>query len=177
MDTVAVKQSIKDLIRDNQATLLSGLDKQGRERIIQTVSTSSLTPPDGYYFIAILVPDSLEKSNPNRGVRTTRHPTSMAEYDINIIVADEAIMRIGEEHHYEGMQEDFDEFIDRLVALIRDQNWIGSSPKLQLKRQPGEGDRQIGRTELSGTVLDTEKNEWAGLYAILRFTLEDKCVT
>lgn len=179
MDTAAVKQQIKDLIldQDNKATLLLGLSKQGRERGIATITTSSLTPPDGYFYIAIAIPSSNEKSDPKAGVKTARHPIRMAEYSIEVIVADEALMSITEEEHYERMQTDFDNFVDRLIALIKDQTWIGTNPKLQLKRRPGDGDREIKKDEFSGTVLDTENNEWAGLYAILRFVLEGKCVS
>lgn len=179
MDTAAVKQLLKDLIldQDNKATLLSGLSKQGRERGIATITTSSLTPPNGYLYIVITIPSSNEKSDPKAGVKTARHPIRMAEYAVEIIIADEALMSITEDEHYERMQTDFDNFVDRLVALIKDQTWIGTSPKLQLKRRPSDGDREIKKDELSSTVPDTESNEWAGLYAILRFTLEDKCVS
>lgn len=175
METGTVKTIVKDLIVDNSATLLSGLTKQGQARIIHRITTSNLTPLDGFYYLAIRVTKVREQSHIKRAT-TTRNPTRMAEYDLEIDVVDEALVQDTDDSAYEGLHNDFDTFTDRIVSLLKTQTWIGTDPKLKLKRQPGAGDRLIDKIDFTGTALDTEGNTWASLFATLKFTLVDECV-
>ncbi len=66
--TVDVKKAIKNLIKDNESGLLLGLSMQGISRKIHSISTTTLTPLGGYYYIVIQVSDARGQS---RSVKAT----------------------------------------------------------------------------------------------------------
>lgn len=174
----ALKEALKSLILINKATLVTALTHQGESRAIEQVTTSNLTPPNGYYYILISVTRSTGQSNPK--VVNRQRPSREAQYNVQIEIADEALVQsddnTADAEMYETMHEDFDLFADRIAALIENQNFIGSSPiRFKLLRLNGEGDRAIARDDLSGTWEDSEGNGWATLYSMLTFTMIDEC--
>ncbi len=171
-----VKQSLKDLVLNNENMLMADLIHQGQQRQIVQVALSNLTPPQGYYYILVYITGAREFSRLQSSV--TQRPTAAAEYDIQIEVADEALVQQEDifSEAYQTMALDFDKFTDRLVTLIREQNWIGDEPKLKVKRGTGESDRRVEKVNQSGNYLNTEQNEVASLNAAIQFTLIEECV-
>ncbi len=171
MSNYYVKDTLRTLILGDESNLVSGLTIFGNARSIHRVTTTRLTPADGYFCIYITTPSSSGFSNPNR-VSNTRQPTRASNYDVQILVLDEARVQGIDTNAYDAITQAFDTFVDRIEVLIEGQTWIGSDPKLQLARADGDQDRRIDRVDLSGTWLDAEGTDWASLISRLSFTLE-----
>jgi hypothetical protein len=180
MDTTDVKKAVQDLILTNHDDLVAGIDGGGVQRNLHQVARSNLSALDGWYHVAVRVTAVREQSQPQRA-GTTRNPTREAEYDVEVLVIDEAQVAFMDENQYEGMHDDFNLLTDRIANLFRDQTgFISSLPngsqKYELRRTGTTSDRLIRMRDESGTALDTESNEWASLFMRISFTLIDKCV-
>lgn len=180
MNEAQCRTDIKDLILDNKATLVTDLSHQGQSREIKRVTRSTLTPVATYYHIVISITKPKETSIPPAS-RTVANPRTQVEYPVKIEIADEAIIQSadGEEDNeaYEKMDLDFQKLCDRIVKLFKDQVSGFGTLGLRLKRAPSDADdRQIQKTNLSGTWKDTEGTSYASLYCQINFILVDQCV-
>lgn len=171
----AVVDSLKSLLIDNEADILAGLTYQGQQAYFHAVVTTNLAPPSGYPWLLVYCNSATEKSRPTGG-RNMRNPSSIGEYAIQIEYTDQAQVTYGEEFPYQEMHDTHRIATDRMVNLIEEQTWIGTAPKLKLKRDIGMAeDRIINKENLSGQWFDTENNLWATLHTQLTFILVDEC--
>ncbi len=179
MNTDAVKTGIKTLINTNKATLLTGLTSQGKAREIVHLTKAISTPPTGYYFVGIHVLEATGRSRSGVIANTSQPPRS-AEYECIIHVEDYAIPVAGEEELYETIQEQFDDFVDRIADLIEDQAWIpdaSTSPRYRLPREKdAKTDRRILRSNAQQGWFDEAEQFHSMFTAQLRFTLLEQCV-
>lgn len=176
MDNGYVKTSLRDFIMDNHSLLMRDFKHQSTQRKIAHIALTNLEPPRGYYYILIYVPDSSDYTLTEG--KTVQKPRPMARYDVQMEISDEALVQTMDARTgaYETMAMDFDKFIGRLCALIRGVNFVDGDNILRLKRGTGENDRRIDRNDLSGNYRNTENEEVALLYTMLRFSLEEQCV-
>lgn len=114
---------------------------------------------------------------------TTQKPSREATYEVQLWIGDVAQVQIDDKQEslFEVMHLDFDRFVDRIAALIKGQNWIGTAPKTKLfrtrgVRNRGDGDRAIQRENRSGTWENVEGDNVAELLSVLSFRLVDECV-
>lgn len=118
------KNAIKSLIVANKASLMSGLDRQGKERVIYHVTTSRGTPPRSYYYISV-------HARPIRrqvklAVANDELDFLKTVYAIEVTVIDYLLPETGEDQPYESDTEDADTLIDRLVDLFENMGNITS---------------------------------------------------
>jgi len=180
-NTAGLKLALKDLIQNNNNELVEGLVHQGVNREIAQITTSTLSPPIGYYFIMIDVSLDREQSRPV-SARTTAHPSREVIYTAQVWIGDVAQVELDDEQQsvYETMHLDFDRFVDRVAYLIEQQTWIGTTPKVKLARARGsgagaDGDREVQRENLSATWENNEGDNVASLLSRLTFRLVDEC--
>lgn len=176
MNESAVKTALRDLISSNEAVLTLGLVHQGKQRSFAQVTRSNLTPPAGYYYIIIMIPSSVERSSA-RSRTQVRNPVREAVYQVQVEIYDEANMdQDFDDEVYEHMHLDFDTLTDRVIKLVRDQEWISASERLKLVRSPDNTDRTITKQSVSGTWGDTETAEVAMLGCRITFALVGECL-
>ena len=123
MNENAARLALKSLIVDNADMLVDGFSKQGASREIHQVTTSSLTPPTGYFFVSIIVTNSVAEVREGFG-RTTAVPPSQATYSIAIDIADYALGDPSEDQLFEKLDSEFQIFTDRIVSLIRETRFL-----------------------------------------------------
>lgn len=170
MNELAVRRAIKDLILNNESTLIQGLVFQGQTRYINQVTYSVLTPPEGYFFITVSVSRANTSTRSGFG-RTTALSPSEVEYSVNIDVSDYAIATFGENEMYEAMDSEFQLFTDRIVSLIRTNYWITDSTGLKFRI---DSERTVSKNNLSETWVEASQYH-ALLYTRISFTLLEEC--
>jgi hypothetical protein len=176
MNVTAAKAAIKSLLDLNSSTLVTSLTQQGQARVIKHLTTTVLTPAKQYFFVAIHHEETAERSK-NAGVANASMPPRAAEYNIVIHVEDYAISVAGEDELFETAQANFDKFVDRVVKLIKEQAWIGTSPRYRLPRDAApEADRRVLRSDSLQAWYDDAEQYHAMLTSQIRFTLIDECV-
>jgi hypothetical protein len=171
MSELAVRQALKDLISNNKSTLVTGLYNQGASRSIKQITYSSLTPPQQYYFISIIVE---EVSTTARFTSNAAVPPSQALYNVAIEMSDYAIATPGENQLYEKMDADFQLLSDRLVALLREQYWITdavTNSKFRLINT-----REVNKNNLSSIWSDAAAYH-ALLYCRITFQVIEECTS
>ncbi len=126
MSENAVKNAVRDLITANKALLVTDLTSQGQPRTINQVTISSLTPPTGYFFIAVAV-TSVRHTIRAGFSKTTAVPPSQAVYTVDIEISDYILLDTTDDQPFEQATLNFGLFTDRLVALLRKTYWITDS--------------------------------------------------
>lgn len=170
MNELAVRRTIKQLINDNESTLISGLTFQGQTRAIHQVTYSSLTPPTGYFFISVTVSNARTRNRGGFG-RTTAVPPSEAEYSINIDISDYAVSTPTEDQLFEKMDAEFQLFTDRLVALLRESYRLTDSSGLTFRL---DNDRNVIKNNIS-TTWEEAAQYHSLLYSRITLTLLEEC--
>ncbi len=170
MNEKLVIEAVRDFIVTNEATIVQGIVFQGIPKGLHQVVGSNLTPPTGYPYVLVICTAAREQSQPQ--VMNTQQPSRQAIYSIRIEFTDQALYTQGEDYPYQTMHDDFRLMVDRLINLIRTQNWVTATPKLRLQRQESENDRLVTKNNLSGTWQDTEGAWWATLHSQITFSLE-----
>lgn len=117
MNQAPLLHALKELVEDNEATLVSGFTHQGAARSIAQISLSTLDAPRDFYFVLIVVPEVVSRRA--LGTRTRKESIEHCTYDCDIHFVDAAFTQPGEELSYQQMTLDFRLMIDRMVAIIR----------------------------------------------------------
>jgi hypothetical protein len=170
MNELAVRRTVKDLILNNESTLVQGLIFQGQSRYINQVTYSVITPPNGYFFITVSVTRATTSTRTGFG-RTTSVPPSEVEYSVVVDISDYAVATFGEDAMYEAMDSEFQLFTDRLVALFRSSYWMTDSTGLKFRL---DSERSVLKSNLSETWVEAS-NYHALLYTRISFTLLEEC--
>jgi hypothetical protein len=171
MNESAVRRALKTLILENEDILVSGLTFQGNPRNIHQVTTSSITPPTGYYFVSISTTTDNALNRRNFG-RTVSVPPSEARYDVLIELADYAIGDPSEDQLFEKMDTDFQLFSDRLISILRKSRWIideETASQFVL-----DGERRVSKNN-TGTNWEEAAQYHAMLYCRITFQLLEEC--
>jgi len=116
MSEISAKKSIQRLLETNANDLLSGIVRFDVQRTFKHITRSPLTPPTGYYFVAIFVENKRSRKffdpiNDDTGIK-------VKQYRVNISVVDYIFGVTGEEQLYEAMTDDFNIVTDRIIELI-----------------------------------------------------------
>lgn len=116
MSEVSAKKSIQRLLEHNANSLLEGIIRFDVQRVFQHISRSPLTPPTGYYFVAVFVENKRKRKffeglNDDVGIKTK-------QYRINISLVDYIFGVTGEDQLFEAMTDDFNLVTDRILELI-----------------------------------------------------------
>lgn len=172
LDEVAASVAFITFVEANEATFVSGISHQGQPREIAQVSDTPLTPAARYYYMLVNIVNSRSSSRVPIA-KNTRRPTSTFEYDLQVEISDTALVEQDDLtlEAYMTAHRDFRTFGDRIVNTLREQDFIGTSPRFVLKRTTGGADRRVEKRDLSGVFEDTEHNDVAILYAHIDFTL------
>ena len=169
MNTKATKAALKTLLETNVATLVAGLEAQGEVRSIEHISTSVLTPAKGYFFIALHQTEADDHSRIIGSMANTSTPLPESYHNIVVHIEDYAIASARDDELFEEAHENFDDFVDRIVALIRAQTAIGGM-KLLRSTDPS-ADRNVRRSDALQQWSDEAEKFHAMLYAQLSFIL------
>jgi len=166
LKTTQILQTIRALIEDNATDILDGIIVSGVQREFEHITTSPVTPPTGYYFVAIdAEPISLsEDSGPN-----VLKGNKIANYGVVISIVDYIYGVRGETELYETMHNQFRDVADRLQELIYDQDTF-ISPDTTHKYTLVDFD--VDRNDLSTSWEDSE-NYQAVVGTEIRFELEE----
>lgn len=170
MNEKLVIEGVRNFIETNEASITQDIVFQGSQKALHQIVGSNLTPPTGYPYILVICTAVREQSKPQ--VSNMQQPSREAIYSIRIEFTDQALYTQGEEYPYQQMHDDFRVMVDRLINLIRVQNWVTTTPKLRLQRNDSENDRLVTKNNLSGTWQDTEGSWWATLHSQISFNLE-----
>lgn len=116
MSEVSAKKSIQRLLESNATDLLEGIIRFDVQRTFAHISRSPLTPPTGYYFVAIFVENKRKRKffdgfNDNVAIKTK-------QYRVNISLVDYLFGVTGEDQLFEAMTDDFNLVTDRILELI-----------------------------------------------------------
>lgn len=175
--------ALKNLIRTNEATLVSGITHQGVDREIKKIALARAVAPDSFYhtLIEVEVATSLPAVQRSNLVKVTERNL----YVCAIHIADAALQQTPdvEENPYEKMTLDFRRFTQRIVAVLREAGDNGGcfqapAPNNNGKfRLPTSGpERQV--------IVRNDDDSWIGsggllnfmLYTRILFTLEEPWV-
>lgn len=176
-----VKSAVKKLIADNAAALVSGLRIQGVAWKEAQLTKERITAPVGPPYIAIDVPRywlAEGYTAPNLPDQATRD-FAWAEYDVEIEAFWYALPKSSEEQQYEGMGADWDTFIARIARLLYQSATIPTEDGyhtfiLARSRDPMQHRRVNAETsDLTAASGPGDRPMW---YAVLRFTLAQRCV-
>lgn len=170
MNELAVRRTIKQVILANESTLIQGLELQGLPRNIHQVTYSTLTPPTGYFFLAISTTNDDTRNRSNFG-RTTGLTMSEAVYNVNIDVSDYVVGTPGEDQLFEKMDAEFQLFTDRLVSKLRETYRLTDSSGLTFRL---DNDRNVTKNNL-GTSWEEAAQYHALLYCRITFSLIEEC--
>jgi hypothetical protein len=117
MSEVSAKRAIQNFFNDNETELLSGIVHYGQQRTFTHITRSTLTPPTGYYFIAIHVD--------NKELRKKLDPANdlfdipkAKFYRLTVSILDYVGETVGETELYEAMNDDFNLLTDRVMDLL-----------------------------------------------------------
>lgn len=116
MSEVSAKKSIQRLLESNATDLLEGIVRFDVQRTFAHISRSPLTPPTGYYFVAVFVENKRKRKffdgfNDNVAIKTK-------QYRMNISLVDYIFGVTGEDQLFEAMTDDFNLVTDRILELI-----------------------------------------------------------
>jgi hypothetical protein len=117
MSEVSAKRVIQNFFRDNESELLSGINHYGVQRTFSHITRSTLTPPTGYYFVAIHVDNKefrkkLDPANDLFDIPKTWF------YRLTVSILDYVGAVAGETELYEAMNDDFNLITDRIIDLL-----------------------------------------------------------
>lgn len=155
MNEYAVASALKALISDNEATLLSGLTLDGVAKVIGQLTSSVLTPPELYYFVAIDVQSATAHYQMRPMPKNLRHTTKQTagmlidEYEASIYVVDYALKSMpieGEVQSFEEEHQLFRQLTDRIVDLLdRTDQLTSGTYTMWIPGEGGDEDRRIGK--------------------------------
>lgn len=170
-DEAGVRQSVKQIIVDNEAILLHGLEHFGQQREVGQVTSTPLTPLIGKYYIQVFTPRS--RNEPVGRSGTGRKQPTQNVYTVVITIGDEAQVARGEIQAYETIHDTFTTFTDRLVNLFQGKDDAGVvlvSPRSRFR-----AGALVEKIDLSSPVYDKTRRLWAALWAEIRFELVQQC--
>jgi hypothetical protein len=185
MNEVAVAQTLKTWVLDNKDTLDDTLYVDMTQKEIQQVTSSVLTPPALYYYIAIDV-DSAYAHYEDDGrprARNVAHNTLkdtaalFDDYACSIFVADYAIKVMpveGEEQSFEEEHELFRTLTDRIVNLLDQTDKFTDASGTYTMWIPGDGgdeDRRIDKDNRHDIWAD-ENGQHFGIVCEIRFRIK-----
>ena len=163
-----LKESIKSVLLVEAEHLTVGIIHQGIQRTVKQITTSSLTPPIGYYFISIQVPTVKEGAVIAR--TNTRRPPMKAVYTVRLEVTDVASLELStEDQPYETATKDFHLFTNRIVQVLRDYYTTGRD-YFSLRKVNG-GASEISKTNASASWEDAS-DTYSLLYTEIEFQME-----
>jgi len=177
-----VKSAVHDLIDDNSAALVSGLTIQGLSWPEAQLSKERITAAAGRgAFLGLDVPrywlaEGYTAANLPDQAKTG---FAWAEYDVELEAFWYAQPKVGETQQYEGMGADWDRFIARLVRLFYQTASLQDESAthtfiLARSRDPMQHRRiSVEVSDLTAQAGPGERPMW---YALLRFTLAQRCV-
>lgn len=171
MNESVVRKTLKNLILTNEDKLVTELYFQGNPRTIHQVTTSTLTPPTGYYFISITTTSIATNNRPKFG-NTSGMAPSEAKYEVMIEIADYVIGTTTEDELFEKMDGDFQLFTDRLVSLLRETRWIEDLESKSMFRLNNE--RSMIKNNV-GSGWEEASQYHAMLYSRITFQLLEEC--
>lgn len=120
MSEVSAKKSIQRFLEANATALLEGIVRFDVQREFKHITRSPLTPPTGYYFVAIFVENKgrqpfFEGVNDELAIKNKR-------YRLNVAVVDYIFGVTGEDQLFEAMTDDFSTVTDRIMDLLEDED-------------------------------------------------------
>lgn len=118
MNENEVRQTIKNLILNNETTILDSITQQGQQRTFAHITTSSITPPTGYYYVNITT-DSPVLSYRDEGINVLIS-SKIITYPVSVVLVDHVQPTFGEDELYETTDSDFQVVGDRMVNLLAD---------------------------------------------------------
>lgn len=116
MSEVSAKKSIQRLLENNANDLLQGIVRFDVQRVFQHITRSPLTPPTGYYFVAIFVENKRKRTFSESA--NDEIDIKIKQYRVNISLVDYIFGVTGETQLYEAMTDDFNLITDRIIELI-----------------------------------------------------------
>jgi hypothetical protein len=122
MNEAAAINVLYDLIDSNNEMFVDGLELNGEQRHIRTLSRTVMTPPLSFYAIHFHVASSFMR--PSIGQAQVRNPVMEASYSASIFATDFAQITSGETSAFETQHDQFRVFTDRIAVLIKDQFWM-----------------------------------------------------
>ena len=168
MNEKEARLAIQSLLNTNSSTLLSGISHFGQDRVFAHLTTSAITPPTGYYFIAVYA-INIRETAMKIG---TNNPSPIPQifHNMEIALVDYIDGITGETELYEQMDSDFQMLGDRIVDLLKDQLFIVSpgSIKFRINRQ----EPTVTKTNRPVTWEDGD-SFYAMLFADINFELEE----
>lgn len=186
-NTIAVKRSVKEFIRQYESELLTGLLGDGGSKRIAHISTTRGQPTgETWIYIRIDIPtwsEFYDGSAVGSSVRYSVQTQTQAiiEYDVDLHIWDYAQMSGGEQPggDYEPFEKDtetFETFIARIADLFRKYISItpedGSDYTIEVKGVGSARDREIRGRDFSQRVTDSQAGVTSELlYHTLHFTL------
>jgi len=108
-DDVQLATTVKQLVRDNEATIIANVKQNGVLRKIGVLTTTKLTPPQSFYYVLIEVPLSEEVTEDNLTFR---------KYTLRVTVGDYATTTPGDKNLYEDTNNEFRGVTNRLIDVI-----------------------------------------------------------
>ncbi len=175
MNEDAALEALAELLRDNNEKLVSGLIFGGAQRYIATISETHLTPPSGYFHIALNVTQTVtEGKSATAAIAVPRHGVL---YNTQVFILDIASVSEKENFSYEIAHKNFRVFSDRVVTLLKDQKFITNRHndlKFRIDRRAG-ADQRIQKTNRTRRWSE-QSGYMAALVALLSFDLSQECL-
>ena len=115
MSEVSAKKSIQRLLENNANDLLQGIVRFDVQRVFQHITRSPLTPPTGYYFVAIFVENKRKRTFSESA--NDEIDIKIKQYRVNISLVDYIFGVTGKTQLYEAMTDDFNLITDLPILL------------------------------------------------------------
>lgn len=116
MNEQEVVKTITTLIKNNKASLVSGITHQGAVRELGVISETPLTPPKEMYYVASTVLST--RTEPLLAGGNVRNSPLRHVYSVMVRVVDYVYPQHGEAALYETFHRDFRDLVSRIVNLI-----------------------------------------------------------
>ena len=171
MDENSAVAAIVTVIEDASSTLVSGLDQNGQERVIEYISPTLLHLPSAYYGINVHCERATERRSPEfvNSAEASPHAT---EYDMAVVVFENALPDDGNDTFFcEVAHQNFRDLCDAVVKLLRrTHKWLPSSvatPRYRIK----DDSESPGRSVQKENHLPEPSDEGLILASTIRFKL------
>lgn len=179
MNQPALLYALRQLVVDNESTLVSGLTQQDVAREIGQIAISVMDAPVSFYYVLVQIEGADSRSSSSRS--NNKAPKEACDYDCAIHIIDQALRQQGDTFAYEQVTIDFRELCDRVIVQLRD-TWCFSAdspydtPKFRLKKE--SPDRRVRVTNLDQDWYDEGDALVASiLYCRLKFRIEETWIT
>lgn len=112
---------LRTLINGNTSSLFSGIVQQGQQRGFAHITQSTLTPPTGYYFLAM----DIKSVAPVAKLQVLDTTITAPLYTVELTVVDYLTPADNETELYERYHRDFRTVTDRLYNLLDTHQFTG----------------------------------------------------